>query len=162
MIIYYIAGGSYKFFYLNYFLKIKKCDLLILNYNIFHNDNCIKNIYNELNLLYQRLRCKIVVGVENKKILFYNGKKFNRCFNCVNFKVKNKNYSISSGFNFYKERKNKNQFCKIVIFCKRVNVNLNSCSKNKVYIFCDRNGMSVVKNKKLKRIFNKCSKIILK
>ena len=41
-----VSGGSYKSFYLNYYVNLKSCDLLIFNYGIiydidFSNKKCV-------------------------------------------------------------------------------------------------------------------------
>lgn len=169
MKIIYVAGGSYKSFYLNYFLKLKSCDLLIFNFGIFYN---LKNnlkvdpaVEKELHMLANKLKCKIIAGV-----YAYNERKKKKMFLLCNDKgiyvmPANKILNI----NLDKERFyvslpellscNAN---KIVLSEKRLYPNVKSCSKKKAYIFCDNFGVTVVKNKNLRRKFHKYSKIILK
>jgi len=171
MVVFFVSGGSYKFFYLNYFLKLKKCDLLIFNYDIFNSVNSkiqIDYFYNEIKLLGEKLNCPIVVGAKfntnkTKRLIYYNLKIiYNFSFKKdITIRLKNKKYLIQP---YHKTRliNNRNVFCKIVLSEEKLKVDAKSCSINKKYIFCDKQGLTFVENKKLKRNFNKCSKIILK
>ena len=63
-----VAGGSYKSFYLNHFLKINKCDLIVFNFGIFYNIriNSVNNsklIFEEICHLAECKNCAIVAGV---------------------------------------------------------------------------------------------------
>lgn len=170
MNIVYIAGGKYKSFYLNYLKKIGKCELLIFNYGIFYDYNIrdetsINIITKELKCLAMLLKCRVLAGVNfvfsrvKQKYLILcenNNYKFETLKNGVNFFVGNVEF-VAGGkhSNFL----NKN---KIVFTKSRIKPNDKRCNKNKIYLFCDDLGLSFVRNKKIKRKFNKCSKIILK
>jgi len=161
-----VAGGSYKSFYLNRFLKLNKCDLIVFNFGIFYNINSKSS--NKAKLIFQEIRdlsdcknCVVVAGVvinynsffvvcKNKAFKIYPSK-----YN-VKLKVKDKVILITKG-NTFSSVKNK------IIFtnCKRC-VNIKACSPNKNYIFIHDYGIDIVKNRKLKRNFNKCLNFILK
>lgn len=164
MVIYYVAGGSYKSFYLNYLKKINKCDLLIFNYGIFYDVNNIYDfdiVKNEILVLAKKAQC-IVIAI--LKI----GKTKKICLSCkdkvklydykigVEFKIDNQKYFVGAMYSVNKLR-NK------IIFCEnKYKPNLKACSKHKFYMFCYNKGACYVYNKKLKINFAKCLKIILK
>jgi hypothetical protein len=81
--------------------------------------------------------------VENLKIGFY-------------FLVQNKVFYVGM------EHSKSSSENKIILSKNRINPNLKACGIKKVYLFCDNYGINYVINKKLKRNFVKCSKIILK
>lgn len=163
MVIYYVAGGSYRSFYLNNFLKIKRCDLLIFNYGVFNNiENSFQccQLIKEVKSLSKKLNCAIIfiVSVKKfKKIGFFNKKNvyFYHFNKILNVKICHKIFAVGKLFSNFKA-KNK------IIFCDNVNVNIKNCSENNTYLFCYDKKIEVVQDKKIKRNFNKCSKIILK
>ena len=169
MIVYYVAGGSYKAFYLNNFFNLGKCDLLIFNFNILNdieNSSLVKSsTVKEILQLSKKIKCKIIAGVNvkinkvwRKKILICENSKF-RFYDLqkgAELKVKTKTFFINAAFKNFKANN------KIIFSTNQLLPNVKACSKNKIYIFCDSMGVNYVINKNLKRNFNKCSKIILK
>ena len=165
-----VSGGGYKSFYLNYYVNLSKCDLLVFNYGILYdyqtkkeNDNAI--LINELRSLSSKLNCIVIAGVYVKK----NKRRYksilvtdNKTTTVYNAKEGAK-ISIG-GTNFIIGDNNTNyQNCnKIVLSKNRIKPNLIACSKHKIYIFCDEYGVNFVFNKKIERKFYKYSKIILK
>ena len=161
-----VAGGSYKSFYLNHFLKINKCDLIVFNFGIFYNIrrsavNNSKLIFEEIRHLAKCKNCAVVAGVivdnnryfaicQNNKLKIYSSKQ--------QFKLKlaDKEFLIT--------QKRVNSFVKNkIIFTDNNNcVNVKACSLSKNYIFIYSRGVDVVVDKKRKRNFCKCSKFILK
>lgn len=169
MKIFYIAGGNYKSFYINCFLKLKYCDYLIFNFGIIYDlyINNLKSsvVIKELMFIANKLNCIILAGVN----VFLNGKKLQAIISCngKNFSIKylnsgakiitnNKTFVVGTCATDYKN------YNKIILSNKRIYPNLNHCVNSKIYLFCDSYGATIVKNKKLTRKFNKCSKIILK
>lgn len=166
MKIFYVAGGSYKSFYLNCFLKIKYCDLLIFNFDIIY-DIDLKNFKNsvavsELLELSKALNCIVLAGIKtsdfNRKYIVYCNAKTGVVYYSNNtiFKIENKNFYI--GIKDVKQ----NQINKIIITENKFYPNIKNCLEKQVYIFCDKRGVTFVKNKKIIRKFNKYSKFILK
>ena len=164
MIIYYVAGGSYKSFYLNYIKKIKKCDLLIFNYGIFYEINTFvdyETVKNEILILANKLKCRVLsilkIG-KTKKFCLSNKSKVD-LFNYnkgVNFKFSDIDFFAG---NMYCKNNSKNK----IIFCKnKYKPDLKACSRYKFYMFCYNKGVCYSYNKKLKTNFAKCLKIILK
>ncbi|MBE5741681.1 MAG: hypothetical protein E7351_04065 [Clostridiales bacterium] len=166
-----VAGGSYKSFYINCCLRLRKCDLLIFNFDIIYDyvikDEILGNgvVTKEILLLADRLKCTVLAGVnvirgnkKSKAILSCDGEKI-----CI--------HSISSGAKIFIKGKNfvvgdrttnYGKLNKIILTDRRVYPNVSSCSRCKIYIFCDKFGVDYINNKKLIRNFNKHSKIILK
>ncbi len=166
-----VSGGSYKSFYLNHFIKMKKCDLLIFNFDIIYDyvvkDELLKDavVTKELLMLSKKLNSVVVAGVyvvnkegKKKRIIVCNGDKIEICSIVFGAKIFicNKSFIIGDEkTKYFKENK-------IILSKKSVYVNLFNCAKNKIYIFCHARGASLVVNKKIKRKFNKYSKFILK
>ena len=164
MEIIYVAGGSYKSFYINYFLKLKKCDLIVFNYSVFYNINNKQDfnlVKNEIMQLSSIKNCKIiaVLKIKDKKVFCFCNKTNFTIFNYnKGFIYKQAKEVFSVGVEYSRiNAKNK------IIFCdNRYVINLNACSKNKFYMFCYNKKLLCVRNKKIKIIFYKYSKIILK
>lgn len=166
-----VSGGSYKAFYLNNFLKLANCDLLVFNFGVFYNINLKSSqieenvVVKELISLSLSLNCVVVAGVfvENKKdnnkaIIAVCGHKIsiNKIQKGADIKVNNCEFVVGD------ENTNYLNNNKIVLSCNRIKPNIKACAKNKIYIFCDSFGLYFVYNKKIERKFNKYSKIILK
>ena len=148
MIIFYVAGGSYNSFYLNYFLHLTKCNLLIFNFGVFKNISK-QEITKELIFIANKLKCKVLAGVEedfNKKIVICD--KLNSSINKINenikFTVCNREFNVTSDYSIQKSKN------KIVFSDKQIIPNIKACSNKKVYLFCDKNGVNFVINKKLR------------
>lgn len=165
-----VLGGNYKSFYLNYLKKIKKCDLLVFNYGLIYNYNVKEELLGqatvtkELMSLAKRLNCVVVAGVFveaeelSKSVILCDGEKVNitpakdglKLFlNKKEFIVGDENLKIKG-------------FDKIILSSKKVYPNGHNISALRTYIFCDKFGVTIVKNKKIIRKFNKYSQIILK
>ena len=165
-----VCGGSYKSFYLNYFINLKSCDLLIFNFGIIYDYNLENETYGEkivskeLITLSKKLKATIVAGVniidrENHKgIVVCNFDKIKLFDACKGAKVLCKNKLFMIGSSNMQVRENN----KIILSNKRIYPNLKHCGRNKILIFCDKFGVGVVQNQKLTRKFYKYSKIILK
>ena len=166
-----VAGGSYKSFYINCFLKLKKCNLLIFNYGIIYNYNTKAELLGdalvtkELMSLAKALRCLVVAGVfvenfnkKTKSIIVCNGDKIQieNAKQGAKIMVGNKSFIVGDELTDYKKQN------KIILCNKRIEPNLTHCSKRKIYVFCDKFGVSIVQNKKKTRKFYKYSKFILK
>ncbi len=171
MKIIYVAGGKYKSFYLNKFLKLKECDLLIFNFNIFYpyivKEELLGDaiLTKEILFLSRSLNCTLVAGVEvvyqNKNrlgILVCDNDKIYISMLDEGAKVIVKDYTFRIGG--AKTKYGKDNI--IILSRRRMYPNLYNCSRNKIYLFCDPYGVDIVKNKKLERKFHKYSKIILK
>ncbi len=163
-----VAGGSYKSFYLNCFLKLKKCNILVFNYGIIYNictNESFIAVAKELSALSNALHCVVVAGVFEKKF----NSTIKRVMLCRGNKVELKNVKIGAKFVFknksfivgdeFTDYKNKN---KIILCNKQIKPILKHCSKRKIYVFCDNYGVNLVQNRKLSRKFCKYSKFILK
>lgn len=160
-----VSGGSYKSIYLNYLIKLKKCDLLIFNFSIFYNIDKIKKIENsivgkEIVELSKMLNCTVVVGViinklnyilvcKDGEILLYGNKQL-----C---KIHVGKYD----FNVCSEYMQCGVGNKIILSKKPLKLNICSFSKRKIYIFISSNNAVLVQNKKIQRKINKCSNFIL-
>lgn len=166
-----VAGGSYKSIYLNDLTKLKSCDLLVFNFGVLYNyvvkEELLGNAFltKEILTLAKKLKCVVVAGVyvENlegiiKSILVCDGEKI---FVAPVFYA-SKIYCCNKMFIAGDENTNYERANKIVLTNKRIYPNLDKCSGNKIYIFCDKYGASLINQKKIERKFNKCSKFILK
>lgn len=166
-----VSGGSYKSFYLNCFLNLNKCDLLVFNFGIIYDYDMIDEaigkgiVSKEILMLSKSLGCQVVAGVNliskgksKKGFVCCDGEKLVICSVFDGCKIHIKNKDILVGVEWGKQ-KAKN---KIILSNKRIFPNLESCSKDRFYIFCDNFGVNIVQNKKLKRKFCKYSKFILK
>lgn len=166
-----VAGGSYKSFYFNYFVKLRRCDLLIFNFGIIYDyDICNELtrfgiVTRELMALSKKLHSVVVAGVNvvfkgkvNKSVIVCDGEKIhiNKVKTGAKICIKKTHFIIGDETTDYKSNN------KIILCSKRIHPNLERCSKRKIYIFCDKFGVYLVENGKLKRKFNKFSKIILK
>ena len=165
-----VAGGSYKSFYLNYFSKLSRCDLLIFNYGIIYDYNTFNELLGdavvtkELMNLSQTLHCVVaagvyVVGAERvKSIIVCNGDKIqlDKAALGARIHIKNQTFIVGDESTDYKKAN------KIILCNKRIEPNVLHCSLRKIYIFCDKFGVNFVQKQKLTRKFNKYSKIILK
>lgn len=171
MKIIFVSGGSYKSFYLNYYLKLKKCDLLIFNYGIIYDyvleDELASDgfITKELVGLSKSLKCTVVAGIYVKKganfeksIIKCNHDKVSISSSSEGVIIPYKNSYIKIGdvsCNF-------RNFHKIVFSDNRIIPNLNHCNSYKFYAFVYKYGVEIIIDKKYQRKFNKYSKIILK
>lgn len=164
-----VSGGNYKNLYLNYLCKLQ-CDLLVINFGVLYdyrveNGYSTKLIKEELLMLAQQNNCVIIAG-----IYIINKKKKRKAFiesdgeqvaihnvkHGVKFSFENKKFIIG-------DRNTCFNGCNIVLLSnKQIAIETLRCSRHKVYVFCDKHGVNCVVNKKLKRKFNKISKIILK
>ena len=171
MKIVFVLGGSYKSFYLNYFLKLKRCDILVFNFNVLYDVELKKElqgqgiVFNELKELSKKLGAIVVAGVNvntgfgtKKCIVVCNGEeiKFRPANIGTNINFKRHNILIGN------EKCNKKNDVKIILSEERICPNVVNCSPKKVYIFCDKFGLIYIQNRKMKRKFYKYSKIILK
>lgn len=161
-----VSGGSYKSFYINYFLKLKRCDVLVLNFGIMYNYNIKDELFGkgvvtkELFLLAKRLNCVVVAGVilesvKNKIKAFVacDGEKISLAKQKDGLIVNIKDTTfLLCGNNTQSRQKNK-----IVLTEKRVYPCLNHCSNNKLYVFCDKFGTTTVYRCKQVRKYNKCN-----
>lgn len=166
-----VAGGSYKSFYINYAVKLRKCDLLIFNFGILYDYNIKEEVLgnavltNELLALSKKLNCTIVAGVfvvnnkERKKAIIVCDKDK---IHLSSLKYGARIYVNNREFVAGDRNTNYLNFNKIVLTDKRLDLKLSNCSKRKLYIFCDKYGVNFVINKKMERKFCKYSKIILK
>lgn len=166
-----VAGGSYKSFYINYAVKLKKCDLLIFNFGILYDyyikDKLIENhvLTNELIFLSNKLDCVIVAGI----YVIDNEKKFKAIIKYDKGKIDlySPKFGAEISVNTHKfivgdRNTNYLKFDKIVLSNERLIINPKNCSRKKIYVFFDRHGVNFIINKKIKRKFCKYSKIILK
>ncbi len=163
-----VSGGSYKSFYLNFFLKMRVCDLLIFNFGIFYdcvNDYSINLVKNELVMLSNKLHTTIVAGINiyindviEKRFIVCraNDIKIHSCIKSVNLRIKSHHFAIGIPCSIFSNAN------KIILNDKKINPIISHCNPHKLYIFCDRFGLNIVENRKLKRKFYKYSKIILK
>lgn len=179
-----VSGGSYKSFYLNYFSKIKHCDLLVFNFDIIY-DYVLKDemfdfgvVSRELNLLAKTLNAIVVAGVyvvkngkKTKSLIVSDGKniylstfelgvkiclrKQSQRLNKLNNEDAFVNFVVGGAKTNYEDSN------KIVLNDKPINVKVDHCSNKKIYIFCSNHGVDVVKGKKLTRNFYKVSVINL-
>ena len=165
-----VTGGNYKSFYLNCFVKLRACDLLIFNYGIIYDyvveTEILHNavVTNELMMLSHKLKCPVVAGVyvvskeRKQSIIVCDGEKIHifDAHQGATVYTKYKTFCIGvEGISLCKHNK-------IVLGDKRLYPSSEHCSKNKVYLFCDRFGVSLVENKTFKRFFSKYAQIILK
>ncbi len=166
-----VSGGSYKSFYINCFLKLKKCDLLIFNFGIIYNyvveDELLKSaiVTKELLQLASKLNATVVAGVfvvskkrRQKSIIVCDGDK-------IEIQPANKGVLVclkKCQFFVGDESANCLRYNKIVLSGKRIRPKIEHCSPKKCYVFCDNYGTTFVQNGKFERKFNKYSKIILK
>lgn len=171
MKIIFVSGGSYKSFYLNYYLKLKRCDLLVFNFGVIYDyDLNIENsnfaiVKPELLSIANRLNSIVVAGVNvidngqiMKSILVCDGKTITLKPADIGTYVTIKNRHFVIGNEKCKARGNN----KIILSKKRIYPIASHCSVRKVYVFCDEFGLCLVQNGKIRRKFNKYSKIILK
>ena len=165
-----VAGGSYKSFYLNYFSKLSRCDLLIFNFGIIYDYNTFNELMGdaivtkELMNLSQSMHGVVVAGVnvvgaeKVKSIIVCDGDKIqlDKAISGARVHIKNHTFIVGDEHTDYKKAN------KIILCNKRIEPNLTHCSKRKIYIFCDKFGVNFVQNQKIIRKFNKYSKFILK
>ncbi len=166
-----VAGGSYKSFYLNYFVKLSRCDLLIFNFDIIYDYDICNELMKqavvtkELMSLAKSLHSIVAAGVNviskdttHKSIIVCDGEKIHITSAKQGAKifVKGKCFIIGTENTDYKKCN------KIILSKKRIYPNINHCAKRKIYVFCDNFGVCIVENGKMNRKFNKYSKIILK
>ncbi len=166
-----VAGGSYKSFYLNYFIKLNKCDLLVFNFGIIYDYDICQELLKqsivtkELMSLSNKLKTIVVAGINviskdknTKAIIVCDGEKIN----IVDAKIGAKIFIKGKCFVVGAENTNYKNYNKIVLSKKRIYPILSHCSKRKIYLFCDNFGVCIIENGILKRKFNKFSKFILK
>lgn len=156
-----ISSGNFNSIYINYLSKLTYCDLLIINFNVVKTSG--KYFLKEIKELSKKFSCTVVVGVnflhEQKKLIIVDskGKVAIKLFK-LGIKIKKEKRLFFIGPSYIKSK-----LCnKIILSDEQIKPCVRCCSYNKIYLFCDRFGTTVVKNKKLKRKFNKCSKFILK
>ncbi len=166
-----VTKTSYKSFYLNYLKHINKCSLLVFNFGIIYDYDVKRELMQsglvtkELFSLAKSLKAVVIAGVyvvsgnvRKKSIIVCDGEKINIAFASTGAKLYLNKKVIVIG----DEKIKTNKTDKIVLTSNRIYPNINHCSQNRTYIFCDDFGTTVVKNKKITRNFNKYSKIILK
>ena len=101
----------------------------------------------------------LVYGNKSEKaFLSCDGEKINVSKSKSGIKVVLKNKTFIIGDN----KTNYYQYNKIVLTNNRIYPKIEHCLNDKIYIFCDKFGVTFIENKKLIRKFNKYSKIILK
>ena len=146
-----VSGGSYKSFYINHFLHLKKCDVLIFNFGIIYDydKNESSVIKNEFKSIYEKLGCVIVAGVklngENEKFfLVFDGVDLviHQAKNPIKITRKNADIEVGLYNSLFKSDR------RIILSKYRVYPNLNHISKNDCYVFCDSSGASIVISKK--------------
>lgn len=168
-----VAGGSYKSFYLNYFVKLKHCDLLIFNYGIIY-DYILKDelfdygiVTKELLNLAVKLKAVVVAGVN----IISHGKATKSLIVCDGKKIYTSTLSLGVKICFEEAKdgktNNKNQFvvgnnktnfsrCHKIIFTENMaKPNPIHCSNKKLYIFINKHGVVAVNNKILTKRNNK-------
>lgn len=166
-----VSGGNYKSFYLNYFIKLRQCDLLLFNFGIIYDyvvsEELLKNaiVTKELMFLSKKLNAMVVAGVfvnnnneRIKSIIVCDGDKIHLNNIKKGAKISFKNITFIVG----DENTNYLHYNKIVFSKNKIIPNLNNCSKRKIYLFCDKSGVSLVQKGEFERKFNKYSKFILK
>lgn len=172
-----VSGGSYKSFYLNHFVKIKHCDLLIFNFGIIY-DYVVKDelldygvVTKELLSLSNALKAVVVAGVNvvqngktQKSLIVSDGEKIYLSSLKLGVKVclnedNGKNSSVNLKNRQYRGHIFNNQFvvgckstnfgsCNKIVFTEQtIKPNIAHCNPNKIYIFCNKFGVNVVKNK---------------
>lgn len=166
-----VAGGSYKSFYLNYVINLRKCDLLILNFGILYDydmhDELMGSgvVTKELINLSNKLDTQIVAGIFvkyknkiEKSIILCNRDKIelNQISLGAKVIVKNKTFVVGD------ENTKFNSKNKIILSSKRLYPNLEHCALNKFYVFLDKFGVTFVEKQKMIRKFSKYSKFVLK
>lgn len=164
-----VSGGNYKNLYLNYLCKLQ-CDLLVINFGVLYDykvENCYstKLIKEELLMLAQQKKCVVIAGV----YIIKKKKKRKAIFESDGEKVTMHNVKPGVELSFENnkliigDRNTRFNGCNMILLSyKQITIETLHCSRSKVYIFCDKYGVNCVVNKKLKRKFNKISKIILK
>ena len=154
-----VAGGSYKSFYLNYVINLRKCDLLIFNFGILYDYDIYDELMGkgivtkELMNLSRRLDTQIVARIFIK---YKNKIELNQISLGAKIIVKNKTFVI--GDESTKTKSNN----KIILSSKRLYPNLEHCALNKFYVFLDKFGVTFIEKRKMTRKFNKYSKFVLK
>ena len=166
-----VSGGSYKSFYLNHFLKIKRCDLLIFNFGIIY-DYVLKNsnmdfeiVKKELINLSTKLKCVVVAGVNivgkektKKSLIVASGNQI--CMPNLNLGVKvclNAQNGRNNAFVVGGRSTDFGTCNKIILLDQQIAVDVKHCSYKKIYIFLNKHGVTVVHNKRLKKHFYKVS-----
>ncbi|MCQ2564574.1 MAG: hypothetical protein MJ152_01770 [Clostridia bacterium] len=155
-----VSGGSYKSFYLNCFVKLKKCNMLLFNFGLFYDyvvsDELLKTglVTKELMMLARQLNTCVVAGTYKVA----NGTKKKVVIVCDGDKLEivdaEHGATINLGgtqFCIGDETMRCCKFNKIILTAKRIKPKLNHCIKQKTYIFVDNYGTTLVKNKKLTR-----------
>ena len=166
-----VAGGSYKSFYLNHLVNLRKADMLVFNFGIIYDyvqeDELLGDalVTKELLSLSRRLNATVVAGVfvvmgksRHKAIIVSDGDKIHIFDIQKGAKIQSGNHTFVIG----DEHTDYRTYHKIVLTKTQIRPNVSSCSKRKILIFCDKFGVNVVLRGKFERIFNKYSKIILK
>ncbi len=166
-----VSGGSYKSCYINYLTNVNNVDLLIFNYGLIYDYDLEQEIMGngvvtkELMALANHWKTIVVAGVyvntvnsRSKVIIVCDGDKIHihDIDNGAKLNIKNHTFVVGD------ERTDYQKYDKIILSKKRINPNIYNCSKRKILIFIDEFGLNLVENGKLKRNFNKYSKIILK
>lgn len=174
-----VSGGSYKSFYLNHFAKLKQCDLLIFNFGIIY-DYILKDelldyglVTKELMFLSSSLKAVVVAGInvvrqgtKTKGLIVCDGEKV--YMSNLKYGVKidimgnENNRQVCHGrikCSFVVGDKTTNYFKnhKIILSNEHIKPNIAHCSKNKIYIFCNKHGSLLVNNRTLKTNFYKVS-----
>jgi len=165
-----VLGGSYKSFYLNHLKSINRCDLLVFNFGLIYNYNVKSELFGdavvtkELMNLSKALNAIVVAGVYvegekiKKSVIMCDGEKIHIADACVGITLETDKTDFVVG----DEKMTTKGVNKIVLSNKRIYPDVKHCADKRVYIFCDKFGVNVVKNKNLTRNFNKYFKMILK
>lgn len=162
-----VVGGSYKSFYLNYFTKIKNCDLIILNFGIMYD--CSRQIKNfeivskELNNIASEANTVVVAvvnmfhqGCIQKCLVCSNGKRLVVASLKTGIKICFSNLSVDD-FIVGNQATNYKSLNKIVFCEQKLKPNIAHCSKTKKYIFISEHEIALVTDKTLKFFNNKVS-----
>lgn len=166
-----VLGGGYKSFYLNCFLKLKTCDLLIFNYGILYDlnhqleENGTTYICKEITMLAKQLNAIVVGGIyviksgkRFKSLIVSDGDKVEIFPAKTGARINVENFSFIVG----DECTCYGKYNKIILAEKRFFINEKHCSSKKIYLFCSPKNADLVVNKKIFKKFNKYSKFILK
>ncbi len=161
-----VCGGSYKSFYLNCFVKLKKCNLLLFNFGLFYDyvvgDELLKTgvVTKELLMLARQLNAYVVAGtymvangVRKKVVIVCDGDKVEivEAQNGAVINLKGTLFCVGD------EKVRCTKFNKIILSSNRIKPKLNHCIKQRTYIFMDDYGTTLVKNKNLTRKSQKIS-----
>ena len=159
MNIVFVVGGSYKAFYINNINKLKKIDLLVFQENILYEFDYYnellgaKTVTNEMINLATTLNCKIVAivstnffGEKSREILYADNEKVSL--------ISDKNYldliidKIRLKIGVDKLKEDVSIFLKL--YAKKL-YKMKIWASKGVSFFCNKSGVKMIKNGKIKR-----------